>query len=189
MTIAADPVADDRTPRLPPDAGAICHVIRLSALVWIGWSLVRVIGFWGGRDEVVRAYSGLLKLDLAQLPAAHHAAAFALVLLDWAMAALVVWMVWQLFGHFLRGEIFTRESVADMQCLGAIGVASVAVDMLVRFALPFVLSMHITGAAPAHAMRAEPNDLLHLMMAFFVLALARVFKAGVDIADDHRQIV
>jgi hypothetical protein len=34
-----------------------------------------------------------------------------------------------------------------------------------------------------------PQDLLHLIFAIFVLALAHIFKAAAEMADDHAQIV
>lgn len=182
-------LADGRPPRVSGDVGLICQLIRLSALAWIGWSLYLIVAFWGDRAEVVRVHSTLMKLDLSALPASQHAIAFALVLADWVVAGLIVWFVWRLFGHYLRGDIFTRASVEEMRRLGWAGVVSVAMDLLTRALMPFVLTMHIADASPAHRMWANPNDLLHLMMAVFILALARIFKSGVEIAEDHRQIV
>jgi hypothetical protein len=34
-----------------------------------------------------------------------------------------------------------------------------------------------------------PNDLLHLLLALFIVAFAHIFRVGVEIADDNRQIV
>lgn len=174
---------------LHQQVGLLCHVIRVTALAWILWSLYRTVTFWGDAAEVVRGYGHFLKVDLSGLPASHHGLVFALVLADWLVGAAVVWFVWKLFGHYLRGSIFTREAVAAMRGLGWVGVLAVAADMIVRPVISFVLTMHLDNATPAHRVWGDPNDLLHLLMAFFIVALAHVYRAGVEIADDNRQIV
>ncbi|MEQ1718141.1 MAG: DUF2975 domain-containing protein [Hyphomicrobium sp.] len=186
-SVAADFSA--RTSLLRRRVGWLCHLIRFTALVWIAWGLVRVVLHWNDFAAVSAAYGRMLKLDLSGLPVSHYTAAYALVLLDWAGAALVVVFVWRLFGHYLAGNIFSLDAVTVMRRLGFASVASVGLDILVRPAIAALFTMHLESAHHVLKGWADPNDLLHLLMGLFVLALAHIFKTGVEIADDHRQII
>lgn len=167
----------------------LCHAVRLSAAAWIVWVAFVTVRHWSDAAEIARGYGHYLKLDLSRLPASDHAIAFAMVLADVAVAAVVVVFVWRLFAHYLRGEIFTLGAVDEMRRLGWAGCAAVAADIVVRSLQPVILTRHLDGGARSLSLWIEPNDLLHLMMALFFVVLAVIFKTGVEIADDHRQIV
>jgi hypothetical protein len=53
---------------------------------------------------------------------------------------------------------------------------------------PYALTQHL-GESQRHHFWTNPNDLLHLLLALFIVALAHIFGAGVAIADENRQIV
>jgi hypothetical protein len=189
MNIEAAPGALDRHTALRQRVAVLCHVIRWVAVAWIGWALVIIVMKWTDRSALADSWGRFLKLDLAQLPWTHYASAFAVVLADWAVAAMVVFFFWRLFGHYLQGRIFTREAVDEMRWLGWVGVAAVVMDFIARPLVRFFLAMHLGNSAQPLGFWIEPNDLLHLLMALFIVVLAHIFKAGVEIADDHRQIV
>jgi hypothetical protein len=128
-------------------------------------------------------------MDLSALPAAHYAAAFAVLFADLAVAALVAVLVWRLFGAYLRQGVFTAQASREMTRLGWAGVAAVLADMAARPLLYAVLSLHLENAPHAVVIWADPNDVLHMLMALFVLAWAHIFQAGVEIADEHPQFI
>lgn len=185
--IASD--APDRHSALRQRVAVLCHLVRWVAVAWIGWALMIILMKWTSRTELANSWGRFLKLDLSALPSTHYAAAFAVVLVDWAVAAMVVVFFWRLFGQYLAGNIFSRESVDEMRWLGWAGVAAMTVDFIARPMVRFLLSMHLGDGTQRLGFWVEPNDLLHLLMALFIVVLAHVFKAGVEIADDHRQIV
>ncbi len=76
-----------------------------------------------------------------------------------------------------------------MRNLGLAGVASVVVDVIVRPWIALSLSLHLGPGARTGAIWIEPNDVLHMLMALFVISVAHVSKAGAEIADDNQQIV
>ncbi|HML28010.1 MAG TPA: DUF2975 domain-containing protein [Hyphomicrobium sp.] len=178
----------DRLEPLPPRLGLMCHLIRWSAVAWIGWALGLVLMVWSSPGTVERVYGRFLNTDLGGLPIIDYAAAFFVVLVDWSVSALVVVFVWRLFGAYLRGSIFTVESVEVMRCVGWIGVAAVAADIASRPLVTLLLTRHLSVGHAVHVW-AEPNDMLHVLIALFIVALAHVYTVGVQIADENRQIV
>ena len=174
---------------LPPHVGLLSHAIRWTAVAWIAWGLTQVVSRWTDFDGIKRGWGHYLKLDLSALPIEHYWIAFAVVLIDWAIAAVIVVFVWRLFGCYLRGEIFSANAVREMRWLGFAGVVAVVADILARPLIQALFSLHLNAPAPAFKVWIEPNDLLHLLMALSLVALAVIFKSGVDIAEDHRQIV
>jgi Protein of unknown function (DUF2975) len=189
MTACAMPETSEHLSALQQKVAGLCHLIRWASLAWIGWALAIILQKWTNIEVLKQTWGRYLNLDLTALPASHHAFAFAVVLFDWAIAALLVVFVWRLFGCYLRGSIFTAEAVTEMRNIGYAGVASVAADMIARPLIQVLLSWHLGAGARSFTFWAEPNDVLHILMALFVVALAHIFKAGVEIADDHRQII
>lgn len=189
MTLATTMGMTDRQDALPRQVAGLCHFIRWVAAGWIVWSLALLIMNWSDIEVVKRNWGHHLKLDLAALPALHYAAAFAVVLVDWAGSAAIVLFVWRLFGCYLRGSIFTAQAAREMRNLGMAAAASVAVDMVVRPLIAILLSWHLGSGERNAAFWIEPNDVLHMLMALFVVAVAHILKVGVEIADDNRQIV
>ena len=166
----------------------LCHIIRLSALVWIVWATAATLMVFASPERVAAQYSGVLKIDLTSLPLSGYAMALLIIVLDLAIAWLIVVFVWRLFGHYLRGDIFSIAAVREMWRAGWTGVAAVVTDIIARPLLAYVLTQHVSEHQRYHFW-TTPNDLLHLLLALFIVALAHIFRAGVEIADDHRQIV
>jgi hypothetical protein len=174
---------------LDPALTLACHAIRLVAVAWIAWAVYAVVSVWSDPARVARIYGQLLKLDLAGYSSTQHMASFAVLLVDIAISGLVVLLVWRLFGHFLAGRILDVAAVDEMRCLGWAGLAALLVDMAARPAVAAILSAHVESAGARFHVWGQPNDLLHIMMALFIVVVASVLRTGVAIADEHRQIV
>lgn len=179
----------DRQQALRNRVSTLCHLIRWAAVAWIIWVLGLIVTTWSDVDQLKRSWGSMLNLDLTALPSAHYAAAFATILIDWSIAGVVVIFVWRLFGCYLRGSIFSGEAVDEMRCLGWAGLAAVSADIVVRPILQWLFSMHLDVGPQLAGFWLEPNDALHILMALFVVALAHIFRTGVEIADDNRQII
>src|SRR5215472_1839609 len=105
-----------------------------------------------------------------------------------ALGWIIVVFIWRLFGHYLRGEIFSPSPVKEMWRAGWTGVAAVVTDIVARPLVAYALTQHLSESQRHHFWTA-PDDLLHLLLALLIVALAHIFRAGVAIADDNRQIV
>ena|SRR5215831_17468982 len=166
----------------------LCHAIRWSAVAWGLWATAAVFMLFASPGRVAEHYGRALKVDLGHLPASGYSMVLTIIVLDLALAWLVVAFVWRLFGRYLRGDIFSHAAVAEMWRAGWAGVAAVAADLIARPLLAYALTLHL-DESQRHHFWTTPNDLLHLLMALFIVALAHIFRAGVEIADDNRQIV
>ena len=183
---AATPQAynDELRRRVAP----LCHAIRLSALGWIIWASAATFSVFGSKVRVAEHYGRVLHVDLASLPTWGYVMALAIVLVDLAVAWIIVVFIWRLFGHYLRGEIFSPSAVKEMWRAGWTGVAAVVTDIISRPLVGYVLTQHLSESQRLHFW-TYPNDLLHVLLALFIVALAHIFRAGVVIADENRQIV
>src|SRR5215468_1121188 len=100
----------------------LCHAIRWSAVGWGLWATVSALMVFAGPDRVGEHYGRTLKVDLGQLPVSGYAMACTIIVLDLALAWLVIAFVWRLFGRYLRGDIFSHAAVAEMRRAGWAGV-------------------------------------------------------------------
>src|SRR5262245_49340135 len=110
----------------------LCHAIRLSAVVWIVWASAATLSVFATKARVAEHYGRVLHADLGGLPTSGYVTALAIILVDLAIAWIIVVFVWRLFGHYLRGEIFTTSAVTQMWRAGCAGVAAVAADIVAR---------------------------------------------------------
>ena len=188
MSLAPAAISQGYNNELRRRVAPLCHAIRLSALVWIIWASVATFSVFGSKVRVTEHYGRFLHTDLTGLPTSGYVMALAIVLVDLAIAWIIVVFIWRLFGHYLRGEIFSVSAVTEMWRAGWTGVAAVVTDILFRPLVGYVLTQHLSESQ-RHHFWTRPDDLLHLLLALFVVALAHIFRAGVEIADENRQIV
>lgn len=170
-------------PPLSKPLALACHATRIGAAVWLLWSLVRLSSIWADPVLVTRNYQRLAGHALEPMSAAQHLGSYLVILPAWASAAVIGYFVWQLFGRYLAGRIFTADAVASLRALGWAALASVIVDLSAR---PVVFAIVSNGGV---RFWAEPNDLLHAGMAMLIIVLSAVFAQGVAIADEHEQFV
>ncbi len=66
------------------------------------------------------------------------------------------------------------------------GVAAIAADIASR---PLVTLFQTRHLPDGHAVQvwAEPNGMLHALMSLFIVALAHVYKVGVEISEEKNQ--
>jgi hypothetical protein len=168
--------------------GWICHAIRIATAVWLAWILVRIIMNWYDRPTLERNFSRFLEVDLSDLSQARYILALALLLLVWACAAALGLFIWRLFGSYLEGRIFTVDAALRMRRAAIAGFVATFADIGVRPLYYWTLIGHLPDKLSWNAY-IQPNDLLHLLLASFIFALATIFKTAAEIADDHSQIV
>src|SRR5262245_57732811 len=188
MTLAPAPTQQADHDALRRRVAPLCHAIRWSAVVWIVWASAATLSVFASKARVAEHYGRVLHADLAGLPTSGYAMALAIILVDLAIAWIIVVFVWRLFGHYLRGEIFSASAVREMWRAGWAGVAAVVADIVARPLVAYALTGHL-GESQRYHFWTSPDDLLHFLLALFVVALAHIFRAGVEIADDNRQIV
>jgi len=105
--------------------------------------------------------------------------------------AVTAFCIWRLFSSYLVGRIFTVDAVAWMERCGVVGLMAVLTSIVGRRVLVLALTGHAALALGTRLLTAFiiPLDLLEIMFCLFVLAVSRIFKAAVEIADDNASIV
>jgi hypothetical protein len=166
----------------------ICHGVRIAAVVWIGWIVVMVLVTWSNKAMVLENYGRLLALDVSGVSTASYAVACGIVAADLVVVAVIVFCIWRLFGTYLAGRVFTTDAALWLRRTGVVIIAAVVVDVFFRIVIASIFAGKLV-AFGAYGPLVLPQDLLHLIFALFVLALAHIFKAAAEMADDHAQIV
>jgi hypothetical protein len=189
MHTDGQPAAGPRTD-LRLRIGWICHGLRIGSVIWVGWAVARLLVFWSDKAEVLAVLQRSFSVDLAGASDGRYAAAVAVVLIDCAVSVVVVICIWRLVGTYLAGRVFSVDAALWLRRTGIAGIAAVVVDVLARIATISMLAGHLILMPPrGFAFFIVPQDLLHLIFAVFVFALAHIFKAAAEMADDHAQIV
>jgi hypothetical protein len=179
---------------LPARIRWLCHLIRIAALLWVGWILVNVVRGWYAADpaKLMENLNRGLNADLSEISRAQIAAFFAGNLSIWVFDAAIAYCAWQLTGGYLQGRIFTVDAAVWMRRLGVTGLIAVLSMVAWRRARLFIFAIH--GHVPAGTVLlfgqlVTPADLMRLVFCLFLIALAHIFKAAAELADDHAGIV
>ena len=184
-SFAAPPGPSDLRSRI----GWICHALRIAAVLWIGWGAALLIIMWSDKARVTEGWGQLFSIDLSGLSDARYVTAFAVALVDLAVAAVVAACLWRLAGTYLAGSVFTVDAALWLRRTGIAGFAAIAVDVVARIVVASILTAQFVPTSARGFFYLMPQDVLHLIFAAFVFALAYVFKAAAEMADDHAQIV
>ena len=195
----SDTAIDRRDPRFASAAGQpdlrarigwICHALRIAALLWIAWVLVVSVIYWSDKTQILKTYGMLFAVNLSDVSAARYAAAFVAVMISVAAAVAVAVCIWRLAGTYLSGRVFTVDAALWLRRTGLAGITSVVVTVLARaVAASILVGQFVPIPASGYYYYALPQDLLHAIFAVFVFALAYVFKAAAEMAEDQAQIV
>ena len=168
--------------------GWICHALRIAAVLWITWNLAFTIFNWSDKARLLQNYQRLFSVDL-DVSAARYAAAFAAIMVSLAVGAVVVVCIWRLAGTYLAGRVFTLDAALWLRRTGLAGISAVIVSVLVRVVIASILVGRFVPISARGYYYLLPQDLLHAIFAVFVFALAHIFKAAAEMAEDQAQIV
>jgi hypothetical protein len=194
-SVALDTVPVSQS-RLRARISWLCHLIRVTALLWAGWILVGIVwGWWNRTDTTAKIADNLgryLSADLTALSNPQVMATFAGALVLWLFDAAIVYCVWQLFGTYLQGRIFTVDAAVWLRRLGITLLAALLAEIIWR-PLSLIIPIghaHVPVATVLLSGQALiPFDLLRVLFCVFVVMLGQIFKTAAEIADDHARIV
>jgi len=169
--------------------GRLCEIVRWGAVAYAAWVFYGVASYWSDPPRVARHWSAWLHVDLpAPLPW-QQAAGFLVHFTLWLAVAAACHAVWRLFSSYLRGAVFTPDAALWLRRVGVFGLIAQAGDMVARPVVSMILAATLPDGARAVSVFAQPSDLLNVTFLLGFLALAHVFKAAAEIADDHAQFV
>ena len=169
----------------------LCHLVRLAAVGWAAWMFIAMMRVWADPARTAGMIGHYLNVDLGVISSSQIALGFATNVVAWIPIAAVAYCIWQLFGGYLRGRIFTGDTAAWVQRIGIAGLTAVAVSIVTRRIGWLIITSH-AGLPLGTRLLTEffiPNDLLEVWFSLFVLAVGHVFKVAAQIADDNDSIV
>jgi len=175
---------------LPARIRWLCQLIRIAALLWVGWILVNVARGWYAADPA-RLMDNLnrgLNAGVSEISKGQIAGFFTGNFGIWLLDTVIAYCIWQLTGRYLQGRIFTVDAALWMRRLGVTGLITVLGMVAWRRASLLIVTMH--GNMPAGTVLLSgqwvtPPDLMRLLFCLFLVALAHIFKAAAELADDH----
>jgi hypothetical protein len=167
----------------------ICHALRIAAVLWIGWAIAIFLTVWSDKSKITERWGQLFSVDLSGISNARYAAAFAVALVALFVATVVAACLWRLSSTYLAGRVFTVEAALWLRRTGIAGLVAILVDVLARIAVASILTAQFAPTSTRGFFYVMPQDILHLIFALFVFALAYIFKAAAELAADHAQIV
>ena len=165
----------------------ICQALRLAAVIWVVWELVFVVIHWSDKAAVVQNYERVFSTTL--LSTARYAVAFGAVMVSMAVVFVIAFCLWRLAGTYLAGRVFTVDAALWLRRTGIAGLAGLIVSVIARVVVASILTDRWVPMSPLGFFYIVPQDVLHLIFVIFVLALAHIFKAAAEMADDQAQIV
>ncbi len=199
MSPMSPSVAPDAVPvsqlRLRARISWLCHLIRITAVLWAGWILASIVwGWWNNTDTTAKIADNLgryLSADLTGLSNPQVMATFAGALVLWLFDAAIVYCVWRLFGTYLEGRIFTVDAAVWLRRLGITLLAALLAEVVWRPLSLIILIGHMFQSRPwlLSGQALIPFDLLRVLFCLFVVMLGQIFKTAAEIADDHARIV
>ena len=166
----------------------ICQALRLAAVIWVVWEFVFVVIHWSDKAAVLRNYERLFSTVLI-VSTARYAVAFGVVMVSLAVIVVIAFCLWRLAGTYLAGRVFTVDAALWLQRTGVAGLAGLIVSVIARVVVASILTDRWVPMSPLGFFYILPQDVLHLTFVIFVLALAHIFKAAAEMADDQAQIV
>jgi len=183
------PAATSGDPSLPERIAWTCHALRIAGVLWITWLVVFVVYYWSDKAQILKNYGQLFSLDLGDVSAARYAAAFAAVMVSLLVGGAVVVCIWRLAGTYLAGRVFTVDAALWLRRTGLAGISAVIVSVLMRVVTASILVGQFLPISPRGYYYLLPQDLLHVIFTGFLFALAHIFKAAAEMAEDQAQIV
>jgi len=166
----------------------ICQALRISAAIWVIWQVLLVTIHWSDKAQVTQNYEQLFSTVLL-VSTARYAVAVAVVMVSMATVVAIAFCIWRLAGTYLAGSVFTVDAALWLHRTGIAGLIGLVVSVIARVAVASILTGQLLPISPRGFFYLLPQDLLHLIFVIFVLALAHIFKAAAEMADDHARIV
>jgi len=166
----------------------ICQALRLAAVIWVVWEFVFVVIHWSDKAAVLQSYERLFSTVLI-VSTARYVVAFGVVMVSMAAIFVIAFCLWRLAGTYLAGRVFTVDAALWLRRTGIAGLAGLIVSVIARVVVASILTDRWMPMSPLGFFYILPQDVLHLTFVIFVLALAHIFKAAAEMADDQAQIV
>lgn len=175
-------------PRLQMKIGWICNIIRWAGLIWFIWMFGLFLFLMSHRADYFDKGLKFNQIDPASVSDGTFWLANVGSFLVYVPTAVVVWRLWGLMQGYLQGDILTIRAADRLRSVALAGLFATATDVLLPPLTSALMLPMLLSKTPYWQM-VRPTDLFYALVCGFLLALSAIFRAAVEIADDHAQII
>ncbi|MCW2274593.1 hypothetical protein M2321_002171 [Rhodoblastus acidophilus] len=168
-----------RISRLARALTAACAVWIVGATLW----------HWAHPARVAENAHLIWGADFGDFSAAQLAAGFASALLPAGAGLGALYCLWRLFGVFLSGRVFQVEPALWLRRAGFFLIAAAACAVLDNSLEATILSLNLGVGHRLLAIGFPPLFFFGLLAGTIAIAMAEVFIAAAEMAEDHAAIV
>jgi hypothetical protein len=156
--------------------------------IWIVWSLYVTLEPLGAASQAAVDWNKYWELPEGTVTVSKVFANRAVFLFNWALAAWLAYAVWKLMSGYLTGDILSAAAATRLRLVGVSGLVTALFDVVSPPLALSTLSASIIGKVP-FLNWFEPRQLLYILIALFVIAIAYIQRTAAEISDEHRQFV
>ena len=177
-----------RDVKLHSQIGWICQAVRIAAIIWLLWAIAESAWIQTHRANFMDKSLKMHEVDPATISDFNYWMAYIPTVVAISTSAFMVWRLQLLMRGYLEGDIFSVDASDRLRAVALAGFAAAAAGAIAR-------PLQVVLLSPALLTKfqiwqwASPNSLLYAMICGFLLALAAIFRAGAEIAEENRQFV
>ena len=169
----------------------LCAVVRAMAALCALALLLGVPYVWASPERIAQAWGQMNGLGGHALTVDARAQALggALLALAVGVALFALWQLWQLFGDYAQGRVFSRAALGRLRRFAFGVVALGALAPLVRALMVMVLTLGNPPGQRLLTLGLSSDDFLSLLVGLVLVAIAAVMGEAVRLAEDHAGFV
>jgi hypothetical protein len=176
-----------RDVKLHSRIGWICQAVRIAAIIWLLWAIAVNIWVWTHRANFMDKSLKMYDVDPATISDFNYWMADVPTVVALSTSAFMVWRLQLLMRGYLDGDIFSVGASDRLRAVALAGFAAAA-GAIARPLQVVLLSPTLLTKLQIWQL-VSPETLLYALICGFLLALAAIFKAGAEIAEENRQFV
>jgi len=167
----------------------ISRLARALAAACALWIVAITVWHWTHPDRVALNARLLWGETFDGLTASQLVAGFASNLLPAGAGLAALYCLWRLFGVFLSGRIFAAEPALWLRRTGFCLLGAAAAAVLDHTLEALILSLNLGEGHRLLSIGLPALFFFGLLAGTIAIALAEVFIAAAEMAEDHAQIV
>jgi hypothetical protein len=131
----------------------------------------------------------LMTLLKAEFTAATRWRLVGVVAAQMALAGIVLWQLWRLFGRYRQGDVFGPQALRHMRGLGWSMVGLALAQPLLRALMSVAISWGNPPGKRMLQLTVGSNDYALLLLALVLVALGRVMAEAARVAEENEGFI
>ncbi len=162
-----------------------CRGIQIGAVLLAFWQVGDAIWPWLDVESFIARNAAAYGIDPISATSAKYWSALVINMTATLFVVPLSSSIFRLTQGFLAGEFFDFDTARRLRRIAFAGLAMAAADVAQRPMIYALVWPELFGKAPLFM----PRDALLLVVSAFVFALATLFRAAAEVANEHRTFV